>query len=517
MKKTILLFSALLIFGNLSAQDKAALVNPIIGTNGMGHTFPGACVPFGLVQLSPDTDTIPHNVDGKYQPRAYEYCAGYQHKDSSIVGFSHTHFSGTGHSDLGDILIMPATGELKLNPGTATDPDGGYRSRFSHDTEVSRPGYYEVMLADYGANVIKIEMPGKGDDTRAMGPKKNDYSMYYAYVNRGKKGITLNLKSEEGKKLFLEMVKKADVVVENYRPGVMDKLGVGYDVLKEVNDQIIYAAVSGFGCYGPKHQRPGYDIIAQATSGLMSITGEAGGQPLRVGNAMGDVLGGMNLTIGILMALNARTVTGRGQRVDVALVDSVVSSLEVGWQRFFASGKQPELIGNRYASALPYDSFQASDGRFVIGCGNDKLFTLLCTKALDRPDLLEDPRFDTNIHRCENYAALKPEIEKWSAQHTIADCVAIIDAAGVPVAPINMLADVVNDDHIANAREMFVHLQHPVIGDMIVPGNPVKLMDTKPEITKCAPDLGQDNKEIYEGVLGLSDADLARLKEEKVI
>ena len=275
-------------------------------------------------------------------------------------------------------------------------------------TRVLAGPYCTMMLADYGANVIKIEMPGKGDDTRAMGPKKNDYSMYYAYVNRGKKGITLNLKSEEGKKLFLEMVKKADVVVENYRPGVMDKLGVGYDVLKEVNDQIIYAAVSGFGCYGPKHQRPGYDIIAQATSGLMSITGEAGGQPLRVGNAMGDVLGGMNLTIGILMALNARTVTGRGQRVDVALVDSVVSSLEVGWQRFFASGKQPELIGNRYASAFPYDSFQASDGRFVIGCGNDKLFTLLCTKALDRPELLEDPRFDTNIHRCENYAALSP-------------------------------------------------------------------------------------------------------------
>ena len=172
-------------------------------------------------------------------------------------------------------------------------------------TRVLAGPYCTMMLADYGANVIKIEMPGKGDDTRAMGPKKNDYSMYYAYVNRGKKGITLNLKSEEGKKLFLEMVKKADVVVENYRPGVMDKLGVGYDVLKEVNDQIIYAAVSGFGCYGPKHQRPGYDIIAQATSGLMSITGEAGGQPLRVGNAMGDVLGGMNLTIGILMALNS--------------------------------------------------------------------------------------------------------------------------------------------------------------------------------------------------------------------
>ena len=384
-------------------------------------------------------------------------------------------------------------------------------------TRVLAGPYCTMMLADYGANVIKIEVPGKGDDTRAMGPKKNDYSMYYAYVNRGKKGITLNLKEEEGKKIFIEMVKKADVVVENYRPGVMDKLGLGYDVLKEVNDQIIYAAVSGFGCYGPKYKRPGYDIIAQATSGLMSITGEAGGQPLRVGNAMGDVLGGMNLTIGILIALNARTVTGRGQRVDVSLVDSVVSSLEVGWQRFFASGKQPELIGNRYASAFPYDSFTASNGRFVIGCGNDKLFTLLCTKVLGREDLLTDPRFDTNIHRCENYAALKPEIEKWSIEHTIAECVSLIDAAGVPVAPINMLADVVNDEHIAGAREMFIHMHHPVIGDMTVPGNPVKLLDTKPDISKCAPDLGQDNKAVYGEMLGLTEGDLETLKAHNVI
>ena len=384
-------------------------------------------------------------------------------------------------------------------------------------TRVLAGPYCTMMLADYGANVIKIEVPGKGDDTRAMGPKKNDYSMYYAYVNRGKKGITLNLKEEEGKKMFIEMVKKADVVVENYRPGVMDKLGLGYDVLKEVNDQIIYAAVSGFGCYGPKYKRPGYDIIAQATSGLMSITGEAGGQPLRVGNAMGDVLGGMNLTIGILMALNARTVTGRGQRVDVSLVDSVVSSLEVGWQRFFASSKQPELIGNRYASAFPYDSFTASDGRFVIGCGNDKLFTLLCTKVLGREDLLTDPRFDTNIHRCENYAALKPEIEKWSIEHTIAECVSLIDAAGVPVAHINMLADVVNDEHIAGAREMFIHMHHPVIGDMTVPGNPVKLLDTKPDISKCAPDLGQDNKAVYGEMLGMTEGDLETLKAHNVI
>lgn len=384
-------------------------------------------------------------------------------------------------------------------------------------TRVLAGPYSTMMLADYGANVIKIEMPGKGDDTRAMGPFKNGESMYYANVNRNKKSITLNLKTEQGKKLFLDMVRKADVVVENYRPGVMDKLGVGYDVLREVNDQIIYAAVSGFGCYGPKHQRPGYDIIAQAYGGLMSITGEAGGHPLRVGNAMGDVLGGMNLTIGILMALHARSVIGHGQRVDVALVDSVVSSLETGTQRFFASGKQPELMGNRYASAYPYDSFRARDGSFVIGCGNDKLFTLLCTKVLGREDLLTDPRFETNVKRCENHAALKPEIEAWSMQHTIDDAVALIDAAGVPAAPINDLTRVTTDEHIAGAREMFVPLHHPVIGDMKVNGNPVKLMETKADISRPAPALGQDNEAVYGQLLGLDSATLKQLAEEKVI
>ena len=384
-------------------------------------------------------------------------------------------------------------------------------------TRVLAGPYATMMLADYGAKVIKIEVPEKGDDTRSMGPFKNGESMYYANVNRNKKSITLNLKASEGKAMFLEMVKKADVVVENYRPGVMDKLGLGYDVLKEVNDQIIYAAVSGFGCYGPKHLRPGYDIIAQSYGGLMSITGPAGGSPTRVGNAMGDVLGGMNLTIGILMALHARSVIGHGQRVDVSLVDSVVSSLETGTQRFFASGKQPELIGNRYAAAYPYDSFRAKDGMFVIGCGNDKLFTLLCTKAIDRPDLLEDPRFATNPLRCEHHAALKPEIEKWSTQHTIDEAVAIIDAAGVPASPINDLPRITTDEHVAEAREMFVPLHHPVIGDMRVNGNPVKLLETKADISTPAPSLGQHNAEIYGELLGLDSAALEALRESKVI
>lgn len=384
-------------------------------------------------------------------------------------------------------------------------------------TRVLAGPYCTMMLADYGAEVIKIEVPGKGDDTRAFGPLKNGASMYYANVNRGKKGVTLNLKEDKGKKIFLDMVKRADVVVENYRPGVMDKLGLGYEELKKNNDRIIYAAVSGFGCYGPKSLRPGYDIIAQATGGLMSITGEPGRHGIRVGNAMGDVLGGMNLTIGILIALHARTITGKGQRVDVSLVDSVVSSLETGTQRYFASGKQPELMGNRYAAAYPYDSFKASDGFFVIGCGNDKLFSLFCNNVLHRPELLEDSRFATNIKRCEYHAELKPIIEEWSVNYSIDEAVDLLNEAGVPAAPINDLQRVTEDDHIANVREMFVPLHHPIIGDMKVNGNPVKLVDTKADISRPAPALGQDNGEVYKSLLGFDESFLEKLKEDKII
>ncbi len=384
-------------------------------------------------------------------------------------------------------------------------------------TRVLAGPYCTMMLADFGANVIKIEIPGKGDDTRTYGPFKNGESLYYANVNRNKKGVTLNLKSEDGKKLFLEMVKKADVVVENYRPGVMDKLGLGYDELKKVNDKIIYAAVSGFGCYGPYSRRPGYDIIAQAMGGLMSITGEPGGQPLRVGNAMGDVLGGTNLTVGILTALYARTLTGKGQRVDVSLVDSVVSSLETGLQRYMASGKQPELMGNRYASAYPYDSFEAIDGRFVIGCANDKLFSLLCTKVLGREDLITDPRFNSNINRCDNHAELKPEIEKWTKEHSVDECVDLILKAGVPAAPINDLKRVTTDEHIIGVRKMLVDIKHPIIGDMKVNGNPVKLFDTPADISHPSPMLGQDNEQVYSELLGFGKAEIEKYMAEKII
>ena len=386
-------------------------------------------------------------------------------------------------------------------------------------TRVLAGPYCTMMLADMGAEVIKIEIPGKGDDTRNFGPYKNKSSMYYANVNRNKKGISLNMKVPEAKALFLEMVKKADMVVENYRPGVMDKLGLGYDVLKEVNPRIIYGAVSGFGCYGPYSERPGYDIIAQAMGGLMSITGPRGGKPCRSGSAMGDVLGGMNLTIGLLAALNARSITGKGQRVDVALVDSVVSSLETGIQRYLVNHEIPERIGNEYAATYPYDSFKAKDKEFIIGCGNQGLFEKLLD-LMGRKDLLEDSRFATLLERNkpENRIALGEIINDWTKNYNADELVDKILGVGVPAAPIFDLHDVTTDEHLVKAREMLVDLPHPVIGPMQVNGNPVKLMGTPVEITRHAPVVpGADNAEVYGGIFGLSGERLRELSEKGVI
>lgn len=384
-------------------------------------------------------------------------------------------------------------------------------------TRVLAGPYCTMYLADLGANVIKIENPNGGDDTRKVPPFKNGESLYYANVNRNKKGVTLNLKAPEGKELFKKMVKNADVVVENYRPGVMDKLGLGYDVLKEINPRIVYAAISGFGCYGPLHERPGYDIIAQAMSGLMSLTGEAGGGPIRTGSAIGDLVGGLNLTIGILAALNARQHTGKGQRVDISLVDGLVSFLETNTQRYQINGEQPPRMGNRYPSAAPYDSFKASDGDFVIGCGNDKLFSLLCNKVLHLPDLPADPLYDSPTNRLANQASLKVIIEKWSSQYTIEEAVDMILAAGVPAAPIYDIKAVMENDHIANVREMFPDCEHPVAGHLRLNGNPVKLMDSMPRLRTPSPSLGQDNESVYAQLVGLTADDVSKLKAEGVL
>ena len=373
------------------------------------------------------------------------------------------------------------------------------------------------ILGDMGARVIKIENPKGGDDSRAYGPYVNGESAYFALLNRSKQGITLNLKTEQGKAMFLELVNQADVLLENYRPGVMDKLGLGYDVLKEVNPRLIYAAVSGFGSYGPYSQRPGYDILAQAMGGLMSLTGPKGGEPTRAGNAMGDILAGMNMTIGVLAAVNARRLTGRGQRVDVALVDSIVVSLENAFTRYWHTGKLYERNGNAYAALAPYDTYRAKDGMAVIACGNQSLFEKFALNVAHRPEWVADPRFASNVLRVEHMDELKELIEGWTAQYTVNEVVDMVMAAGVPAGPVYDLSQIVTDQHIAGARDMFPIVEHPVIGPMHVNGDAVKLMDTMPHVQCPAPLLGQHNAAIYGELLGLDEAALARLKEEKVI
>lgn len=372
-------------------------------------------------------------------------------------------------------------------------------------TRVLAGPYCSMMLADMGADVIKVELPGKGDDSRAHYPQINGESAYYINLNRNKRSMTLNLKTEEGKEILRKLVEKADIILENYRPGVMEKLGLGYESLKKINPGIVYGCVSGFGHYGPYSQRPGYDIIGQAMGGLMSTTGWPGGEPTRSGTALSDVMGGISLTVGVLAAYINKQRTGAGQLVDVALVDSIVSTLEIINQIYLVTGRIPDRIGNRYEAAYPYDSFKARDGSLVIGCGNDKLFKLL-SGLMGKPELETDSRFYTNVKRVENHEALKAIIEEWLSAYDTDTAVQMILNAGVPAAPIYNIKQVTEDPHIAGAREMFVDMEHPVAGKVRITGNQVKLSETPVQYRLPAPLLGQHTQAIVEEVLGYTRA-----------
>ena len=382
-------------------------------------------------------------------------------------------------------------------------------------TRVLAGPFCTMMMADMGAEIIKIEQPGRGDDSRAFAPFKNGESSYYMNLNRNKKGVTLNLKGK-GKEIFIELVKNADVVVENYRPGTMEKLGLGYEDLKKINPRIVYGCVSGFGHYGPYSQRPGYDIIGQAMGGLMSTTGWPDSGPTRSGTAMSDVLAGLSVCIGILAALRSRDETGVGQKVDVALVDSVVASLEIITQIYLTENRIPQRIGNRYESVYPYDSFKTKDGDMVIGAGNDKLFAMCCD-VMGTPELTRDERFISNPLRVKNHADLKPLVEKWSTTQTTEEAVEKLLKAGCPAAPINTIDKLVSDPHIADAREMFVEVDHPKAGKLKLTGSHIKFSDTKTGVRTPAPLLGQYNEDVYGALLGYTLEQIETLKAEGVM
>lgn len=376
--------------------------------------------------------------------------------------------------------------------------------------------YAATMMADMGATVIKIENPKGGDDTRKMGPFVNGNSVYYANFNRGKVGVTLNLKEPEGKEIFKEMVKKADVVLENYRPGTMEKLGLGYNVLKEVNPGIIYGSISGFGHTGPLSKRAGYDIVGQAMGGLMSTTGWPDGPATRTGTPMGDVLGALNMTVGVLAALVSKQRTGKGEKVDVALVDSVAAAMENITMIYQSTGRIPQRIGNRYESTYPYDTFPAKDGDVVIAAGNNKLYAILCD-VMGKPELKTDPRFAEVKDRVANHVAMREIIVPWTKQHTIDEVDKLLNDAGCPACPVNTLDRLVVDPQIAGARGMFPTIDQPGIGELQITAIPAHTTRTSTAPRKAAPLLGEDNADVYGKLLGLDEAKLADLKAKGVI
>ncbi|WP_242873556.1 CaiB/BaiF CoA transferase family protein [Eubacterium barkeri] len=370
-----------------------------------------------------------------------------------------------------------------------------------------------TLLADNGADVIKIEPP-QGDQCRTWGPmdEKSGESGFFAFLNRNKKGITMNLKDERAREIFYDLVRDADVVVENFRAGVSKKLKVDYETLKAINPKIIYASGSGFGQYGPLSDRPCYDIVAQSMGGMVNLTGFEDTPPVKVGPSVADNVTGIYLCVGTLMALYHREKTGEGQQVDVSMADTIFSLLENAIVKTTMAGYIPQREGNVDPSIAPFDIYEAADGYIAIGVGNDKLFGIFC-EVIGMDYLLDNPMYTTNDLRCQNYKnGLQNLIRGWVSDKKKADLEAIFAEAGIPCGPVLNMQEAIEHPHF-QAREMMVHSTHPTIGEMYFQGCPIKLTETPGSVDAPAPLLGQHTQE----VLGLSDADYTRLKNEGVI
>jgi len=374
-----------------------------------------------------------------------------------------------------------------------------------------------MWLGEMGANIIKVEIPNGGDESRRNPVFVNGQSSFFTTVNRNKRSITLNLKSEEGKAIFRELVKQVDVVVENFRPDVMDRLGLGYEELRKINDRLIYASVSGFGSYGPYAKRPAYDVIAQAMGGIMAVTGEKGSEPLKTGCSIADITGGMNTVIGILAALHARSLTGKGQRVETSLTESIIALQLSEFNRYFVTGNETPRTGNAYPANCPYGSYHAKDGTFMIGVGKDDLFVKLCAQVLGKPEAAEDPRFNCISSRIAHYDEVGALLEEWSTQHTVQEVVDTLLANGIPAGPILSAGQIAEDPHFAGARNMFPTMEQPGIGQFRITAMPIKFTETPTGVQRPCPSLGQHNEEIYTGLLGMTPEQLDTLKQQGII
>ncbi|CAA0097847.1 Acetyl-CoA:oxalate CoA-transferase [Starkeya nomas] len=354
-----------------------------------------------------------------------------------------------------------------------------------------------ALLADAGADVIKIESP-EGDDARHFAPRVGGESAYFLLINRGKRSLVLDLKSEEGRCTVHALAREADVVVENFRPGVARRLGIDYETLAAINPKLVYASISGFGQEGPLSHRPAYDIIAQAMSGIMSVNGPAGSAPNRVGESIGDLIAGLQGTWAILAALHGRNRDGRGQHLDIAMVDSIVAIMITALSQYLFTGEVPGRIGNAHPISAPLDSFAAADGHLIIAVANDALFSRLAA-AIGRPELAGDPRFATDIARKANEAELKAILEQWSRARSVAEAVAALEAAQVPASPILSVDQMIESVH-AKARGFIRTVAHPTAGTIPLVSQPVHFLGSGTLPMGPAPLLGQHSSEILAGM-----------------
>ncbi len=377
--------------------------------------------------------------------------------------------------------------------------------------------YCSMMLGDLGAEIIRVERPGTGDETRHWGPPwAGDQSAYYLSINRNKKSITVDLKKKEGQEIIRRLAKRSDILLENFLPGSLAEMGLGYESIQAINPGIIYASLTGYGQTGPCKDQPGWDFIIQAQGGVMSITGEPDGPPMKVGVAIVDITAGFFASTAILAALHYREKTGLGQHIDIALLDTQVAWLANQAGNFLVSGKVPRRLGNAHPNIVPYETFQAKDGIYIaLGVGSNAQWQKFCRLA-HLEHLMNDPRYATNPKRVENRQELVAYLQKIFGEKTSAEWLKILTEAEIPNAPINTIDRVFTDPQVC-AREMIVDMEHPVTGKYKVVGSPMKLSQTPVQYRIPPPLLGEHTEEVLRNILGYDAAAIARLKEEKVI
>ena len=393
-------------------------------------------------------------------------------------------------------------------------------------TRILAGPFSTMLMADMGADIIKVEQPGTGDPARGNGPflspegaesSEQQFSTYFMSINRGKRSIAIDLSKPKGREVLLKLAETADVLIENFRPGTMQKLGLDYEVVKARNPRIVMCSVSGFGQSGPYAHRPALDVIVQGMGGMLSITGEPGRGPVRPGASIGDITSALFATIAIQSALLERHNSGEGQYIDISMLDCQVAIMENAFMRYFTLGQTPQRIGTRHPSSTPFQAFQTADGHVVVAImgGSTDQWPLFCA-AIDHVELIDDERYTTGWSRTQHYDELIPVIEEVMLQKTTSEWVELLSDMGVPVGPVQDIAEVANDPQV-NHREMFVELPHPVLGQVKFTGNPIKMSRTPSGPRRVPPQLGEQTSEVLMADVGLSPEDVAELFNEGVV